>query len=163
MRLSGIVISLMTMYLTRLIVRSAIHSPVAVPSMFDLDQEVAKAHQSVTETESQARAIEARIRKIDGAGPLLPARGYGRPVDTAAIANGLTLRSLIAKKDPELASYLGVGSDLAIREEEEREARRLRVQALGMETEKLRQQNEEARRNREVRHAMPSWQKGYRS
>ena len=119
--------------------------------MFDLDQEVAKAHQSVTETESQARAIEARIRKIDGAGPLLPARGYGRPVDTAAIANGLTLRSLIAKKDPELASYLGVGSDLAIREEEEREARRLRVQALGMETEKLRQQNEEARRNREVR------------
>ena len=131
--------------------------------MFDLDQEVAKAHQSVTETESQARAIEARIRKIDGAGPLLPARGYGRPVDTAAIANGLTLRSLIAKKDPELASYLGVGSDLAIREEEEREARRLRVQALGMETEKLRQQNEEARRNREVRHAMPSWQKGYRS
>ena len=131
--------------------------------MFDLDQEVAKAHQSVTETESQARAIEARIRKIDGAGPLLPARGYGRPVDTAAISKGLTLRSLIAKKDPELASYLGVGSDLAIREEEEREARRLRVQALGMETEKLRQQNEEARRNREVRHAMPSWQKGYRS
>ena len=131
--------------------------------MFDLDQEVAKAHQSVTETESQARAIEARIRKIDGAGPLLPARGYGRPVDTAAIANGLTLRSLIAKKDPELASYLGVGSDLAMREEEEREARRLRVQALGMETEKLRQQNEEARRNREIRDAMPLWQKGYRA
>ena len=131
--------------------------------MFDLNEEVAKAHQNVTETENQARAIEARIRKIDGAGPLLPARGYGRPVDTATIANGLTLRSLIAKKDPELASYLGVGSDLAMREEEEREARRLRVQALGMETEKLRQQNEEARRNREVRHAMPSWQKGYRS
>ena len=63
------------------------------------------------------------------------------------------------QEDPELASYLEVGSDLAIREEE-REARRLRVQALGMETEKLRQQNEEARRKREVRHAMPSWQKG---
>ena len=131
--------------------------------MFDLNEEVAKAHQSVTETENHARAIEARIRKIDGAGPLLPARGYGRPVDTAAIAKGLNLRSLIARKDPELASYLGVGSDLAMREEEEREARRLRVQALGMETEKLRQQNEEARRNREVRHAMPSWQKGYRA
>ena len=56
--------------------------------MFDLNEEVAKAHQNVTETENQARAIEARIRKIDGAGPLLPARGYGRPVDTAAIANG---------------------------------------------------------------------------
>ena len=124
--------------------------------MFDLNEEVAKAHQSVTETENHARAIEARIRKIDGAGPLLPARGYGRTVDTAAIAKGLNLRSLIARKDPELASYLGVGSDLAMREEEEREARRLRVQALGMETEKLRQQNEEARRNREVRHAMPS-------
>ena len=131
--------------------------------MFDLDQEVAKAHQSVTETESQARAIEARIRKIDGAGSLLPARQYGKPIDTAAIAKGLTLRSLIARKDPELASYLGVGSDLALREEEEREARRLRAQALGMETEKLRKQNEEARRNREIRDAMPLWQKGYRA
>ena len=131
--------------------------------MFDLNQEVAKAHQSVTETENVARQIEGRIRQIDGAGRLLPARKYGKPIDTAAIANGLTLRSLIAKKDPELASYLGIGSDLAIREEEEREARRLRAQALGMETEKLRQQNEEARRNREVRHAMPSWQKGYRA
>ena len=131
--------------------------------MFDLNQEVAKAHQSVTETENVARQIEGRTCQIDGAGRLLPARTYGKPIDTAAIAKGLTLRSLIAKKDPELASYLGVGSDLAIREEEEREARRLRVQALGLETEKLRQQNEEARRNREVRHAMPSWQKGYRS
>ena len=80
--------------------------------MFDLDQEVANAHQSVTETESQARAIEARIRKIDGAGPLLPARGYGRPVDTAAISKGLTLRSLIAVKDPQLASYLGISFGL---------------------------------------------------
>ena len=103
--------------------------------MFDLDQEVAKAHQSVTETESQARAIEARIRKIDGAGPLLPARGHGKPIDTAAIAKGLTLRSLIAVKDPQLASYLGIATDAHIREEEEREARRLRAQALGMETE----------------------------
>ena len=131
--------------------------------MPDLDQEVAKAHQSVTETESQARAIEARIRKIDGAGPLLPARGYGRPVDTAAIAKGLTLRSLIAVKDPQLASYLGIATDAHVREEEEREARRLRAQALGMETEKLRKQNEEARRNREIRDAMPLWQKGYRA
>ena len=131
--------------------------------MFDLNEEVAKAHQSVTETENHARAIEARIRKIDGAGPLLPARGYGRPVDTAAIAKGLNLRSLIARKDPELASYLGVGSDLAMREEEEREARRLRAQALGMETEKLRQRNEAARQEREARAAQPSWVRGYRS
>ena len=131
--------------------------------MFDLDQEVAKAHQSVTEIESQARAIEARIRKIDGAGPLLPARGYGRPVDTAAISKGLTLRSLIALKDPQLASYLGIGTDAHIREEEEREARRLRAQALGMETEKLRQRNEAARQEREARAAQPSWVRGYRA
>ena len=131
--------------------------------MFDLNEEVAKAHQNVTETENQARAIEARIRKIDGAGPLLPARGYGRPVDTAAIAKGLTLRSLIARKDPELASYLGIGSDLALREEEEREARRLRAQALGMETDKLRQQNEAARQERQHRQYLAPWQHGYRS
>ena len=76
MRLSGIVISSMTMCLIRLIVRSVIHNPVAVPSMFDLDQEVAKAHQSVTEIESQARAIEARIRSAvtkSAARPATPA------------------------------------------------------------------------------------------
>ena len=131
--------------------------------MFDLNQEVAKAHQSVTETENVARQIEGRIRQIDGAGRLLPARKYGKPIDTAAIANGLTLRSLIARKDPELASYLGIGSDLALREEEEREARRLRAQALGMETDKLRQQNEAARQSRQHRQNLAPWQRGYRS
>ena len=68
--------------------------------MFDLNQEVAKAHQSVTETENVARQIEGRIRQIDGAGRLLPARKYGKPIDTAAIAKGLALRSLIASKNP---------------------------------------------------------------
>ena len=51
--------------------------------MFDLNEEVAKAHQNVTETENQARAIEARIRKIDGAGRLLPARKYVKLVNSA--------------------------------------------------------------------------------
>ena len=117
--------------------------------MFDLNEEVAKAHQNDTETENQTRSIEARIGKIDGAGRLLPARQYGNPIDTVAIAKGLTLRSLIAAKDPQLASYLGIASDAHIREEEEREARRLRAQALGMETEKLRQQNAAAALHRE--------------
>ena len=117
--------------------------------MFDLDQEVAKAHQSVTETESQARAIEARIKKIDGADNLLPKRAYGKPIDTAAIARSLTLRSLLAKNDPQLASYLGVGTDAHIRAEEEKEARRLRAQALGMKTEKIRAQNQAAALHRE--------------
>ena len=65
-------------------VHSVTRNPVAVQSMFDLDQEVTRAHQSVTETESQSRAIEDRIRKIDGAARLLPARAYGKPFDTAA-------------------------------------------------------------------------------
>ena len=119
--------------------------------MFDLDQEVAKAHQSVTEIESQARAIEARIKKIDGADNLLPKRAYGNPINTAAIARSrsLTLRSLLAKNDPQLASYLGVGTDAHIRAEEEKEARRLRAQALGMKTEKIRAQNQAAALHRE--------------
>ena len=117
--------------------------------MFDLDQEVAKAHQNVTETETQARAIEARIRKIDGAGPLLPARGYGRPVDTAAIAKGLTLRSLIAKKDPELASYLGVQTGQYAREAEARAARAMQSEAMAMRTARLREQNQQRQLQRE--------------
>ena len=118
-------------------------------SMFDLEKEVATAHINVTEIETQARAIEARIKRIDGAGGLLPPRAFGKPVNTAAIAAGLTLRSLIAREDPQLASYLGIASDVAIREEEEREAKRLRAQALGMKTEKLRAQNEAAALHRE--------------
>lgn len=117
--------------------------------MFDLDQEVAKAHQSVIDTESQAKAIEARIKKIEGAEKLLPSRAYGRPIDTSAIASSLTLRSLLAKKDPQLASYLGVGTDAHIRAEEEKEAHRLRAQALAMETEKIRSQNQAAALHRE--------------
>ena len=149
MRPRGIVILWMMTFLILQSVHSVTRNPVAVQSMFDLDQEVTKAHQSVTETESQSRAIEDRIRKIDGAARLLPARAYGKPFDTAALAKSLTLRSLIAKKDPQLASYLGVGSDLAMREEEEREARRLRAQALGLKTEQIRQKNAAAALHRE--------------
>ncbi len=109
--------------------------------MFDLNKEVAEAHQNVTHAETQARAIETRIKKIDGAAELLPPRGYGRPFDTAALAKSLTLRSLLAKHDPELASYLGVPSDAHIREEEDQEARALRVKSLEAQTERLRRQN----------------------
>ena len=71
MKRIGTVILLMTMYLPRPIVRWAIHDPAAVPSMFDLNQEVAKPRQSVTATENVARQIEGRIRQIDGAMRLL--------------------------------------------------------------------------------------------
>lgn len=117
--------------------------------MFDLDQEVAAAHLSVTEIENQARQIEDRIKRIDGAGEMLPVRAYGHPVSTAAIAKQLTLRSLIATKDPQLASYLGIATGHDRREEEKRETKRLRSEALLMQTERLRAKNEGAAKQRE--------------
>ena len=41
------------------------------------------------------------------AAKLLPLRRYGDPVDEAAIATNLTLRSLIAKNNPKLAAVGG--------------------------------------------------------
>ena len=56
-------------------------------------------------------SFEARIRRIDGAARLMPARIYGRPIDRDAIVKSLTLRGLIAQKDRHLAAYLGISID----------------------------------------------------
>jgi hypothetical protein len=52
-----------------------------------------KAYQSASQVKTQARQLEARIAKIDGAKHLLPARRYGQPVDMTKIRSNLTLAS----------------------------------------------------------------------
>ena len=76
-----------------------------------LETDIQTASEEQEALETTAREIEARIRKIDGAARLMPARAYGKPVDRDAIANSLTLRSLIAQKDRHLAAYLGISMD----------------------------------------------------
>jgi hypothetical protein len=127
--------------------------------MTQLDQAIDAAHNEAERIENDARAIEARIIK---AGALPPARPYGRPVDPAAIAKNLTLKSVLQRRDPALAAYLGVGSDLQRRRDEEEATRALQAESLRMKTEQARQQNQAAAAQR-YRQQMAPLPTGWRS
>ena len=106
-----------------------------------IDDQIKVSFQSASQVETQARQLEARIVKIDGAKCHLPARRYGHPVDLNKIRSNLTLTSLIAQDSAELSHYCGIDPSLRHCMDEEREAQAMRVEALCMQTEALRQQN----------------------
>jgi len=107
----------------------------------NLDTQISQAHADAEATEQQARHLEARIIRT---GAALPKRQYGSPLNPEALKQNLTARSLICKRDPELASFLGLQDGSYRREAEEREARILQGKALEMQTEALRQRNQAA-------------------
>jgi hypothetical protein len=111
-----------------------------------LEQLIEAAHSDAERDENDARAIEARIV---AAGGVPPTRPYGRPVSGDDIRKNLTLASLLQRKDPKLAAYLGVGSDHQRRREEEAAARQMQAEALRLQTERLRQVNAASARYRE--------------
>jgi len=117
--------------------------------MNDLDAMIDASHRQVEEVENTARSLEARICRIPGADRHLPLRQYGSPVNPADIKKNLTLRSLISKNDPSLASYLGLQDGSHRRREEEQQARILQAQRLQMLTEQARTQNQAASQRRE--------------
>jgi hypothetical protein len=112
--------------------------------METLDKEISRAHAAAEEAESQARALEARICRIPGAAPLLPRRRYGAQLDANEVRKNLTLSSLIARTDHELAAYLGCASGEHRRREEEAAAAALQAEALRMQTEQIKARNEAA-------------------
>ena len=114
-----------------------------------IDDQIKASYQSASQVETQARQLEARIAKIDGAKRHLPSRRYGQPVDMAKIRSNLTLTSLIAQDSAELAHYCGIDPGIRHRIDEEKEARAMAGQALQMRTERLRKANESAARLRE--------------
>lgn len=118
--------------------------------MMDLDCAVTQAHQAAEQAEDQARQIEARIAQIPGAARLLPRRRYGSPVDSAAIQKNLTLSSLLAKNDPQLAAYLGCANGSHRTAEAERQARLEAADRMAQRTAQLRDRNQAARQQREA-------------
>ena len=114
-----------------------------------IDDQIKASYQSASQVETQARQLEARIAKIDGAKRHLPSRRYGQPVDMAKIRSNLTLTSLIAQDSAELAHFCGIDPAIRHRIDEEKEARALAAQALQMRTERLRESNERAAKVRE--------------
>lgn len=109
--------------------------------MTDLDVQIDAAHRQAQEIENQARQVEARIV---AAGGTPPTRQYGRPVDPAAIKQNLTLVSVLNRRDPSLASFLGVQTGDYIRQAEERATREMQAQSLALKTEQARAQNQAA-------------------
>ena len=113
-----------------------------------LETDIQTAYEELEAVETTARELEARIRKIDGAARLLPARAYGKPIDRDAISKSLTLRSLIAKKDRHLAAYLGISMDTRTADAEI-EAAKMQAERLRLETQRLREKNQAAPQVRE--------------
>ena len=128
-----------------------------------IDDQIKASYQSASQVETQARQLEARIAKIDGAKRHLPSRRYGQPVDMAKIRSNLTLTSLIAQDSAELAHFCGIDPAIRHRIDEEKEARALAAQSLAMRTEALRQQNQQRQQQVQQRSQLSPWQRGYRS
>jgi hypothetical protein len=106
-----------------------------------LDHQIDAAHHEAQRIESEALAIEARII---AAGGVPPVRRYGTPVSREAVSRNLTTTGLLQRRDPALASFLGVGSDYHLKQQQAAEARRLQVESMQAKTEQLRKQNEAA-------------------
>lgn len=111
-----------------------------------IDQQIDAAHSAAEQTEAEALQIEARIVR---AGGIPPVRQYGKPVSAADIARNMTLTGLINSRDPALASFLGIQTGSHQRRQEEEAARKAAAERLQVQTEALRQQNDQARFQRE--------------
>ena len=117
-----------------------------------LDYQIDAAHHDAQRIENEALAIEARILK---AGATPPTRPYGKPVSREAVSRNLTTTGLLQRRDPELATYLGIGSDYHLKQQQAAEARRLQVESMQAKTEQLRKQNEAAAEARFRRQLSP--------
>ena len=120
-----------------------------------LDKEITRAHTAAEEAENTARQLEARIARIPGAARLLPLRRYGAPVDAAEVRRNLTLSSLIARADHQLAAYLGCASGEHRRREEEAAAAAMQAEALRLKTQQIKARNEAAAADRFRRQLNP--------
>ena len=131
--------------------------------MTDIQSKFKEAQASITSVETEARAIESELNTIPGVKGRLPNRQYGTAINTAALAQNITVTALINRHRPDIAAYLGLQDGGNVRREEEREAQKLRAEALRMRTEQLAARNAAARQQREQRQQLAPWQRGYRS
>ena len=118
--------------------------------MNDLNSTIDAAYQEADLVEATARQIEARIIAAGGR-PLL--RQYGKSVDTAAIKQNLTLVSQLNRRDPKLATYLGVQSGYQQQLEEQQAQRKAAAEAMQAATAALKERNDANADNR-YRHAI---------
>ena len=131
--------------------------------MTDIQSKFKEAQASIISVETEARAIESELNAIPGVKGRLPNRQYGTALNTAALAQNITITALINRHRPDIAAYLGLQDGGNVRREEEREAQKLRAETLQMQTEQLAARNAAARQQRDQRQQLAPWQRGYRS
>ena len=131
--------------------------------MTDIQSKFKEAQASITSVETEARAIESELNTIPAVKGRLPNRQHGTAVNTSSLAKNITVTALINRHRPDIAAYLGLQDGGNVRREEEREAQKLRAEALRMQTEQLAARNAAARQQREQRQQLAPWQRGYRS
>ena len=117
--------------------------------MTDIQSKFKEAQDSITSVETESRAIESELNAIPGVKGRLPNRQYGTALNTAALAQNITVTALINRHRPDIAAYLGLQDGVNVRREEEHEARAMTAKALQMRTERLREANERAAKTRE--------------
>ena len=113
--------------------------------MNDINSTIDAAYAAADETEATARQIEARIIAAGGK-PLL--RQYGKSIDTAAIKQNLTLVSQLNRRDPKLATYLGVQSGYQQKLEAQEAQRKAASDAMQATTAALKERNDANAANR---------------
>jgi len=116
----------------------------------DLSTSIDAAYQQAEDTENIAIQIEARIIAAGGK-PLL--RQYGKPVDADAIKQNLTLVSQLNRRDPKLATFLGVQSGYQQQLELEQAARKAAAERMAAATAALKERNDANAANR-YRHSL---------
>ena len=117
--------------------------------MKDIQTKFKEAQARINSIETEARAIESELNTIPGVKGRLPNRQYGTALNTAALAQNITVTALINRHRPDIAAYLGLQDGGNVRREEEREARAMAAKALQIRTERLKEANERAARLRE--------------
>ena len=118
--------------------------------MNDLNATIDAAYQQAADTENAAIQIEARIIAAGGR-PLL--RQYGKPVDATAIKQNLTLVSQLNRRDPKLATFLGVQSGYQQQLELEQAQRKVAAERMQAATAALKERNDANTANR-YRHSL---------
>ena len=131
--------------------------------MKDIQTKFKEAQARITSVETEARSIESELNSIPGVKGRLPNRQYGTAVNTAALAQNITVTALINRHRPDIAAYLGLQDGGNVRREEEREAQKLRAESLRMQTEALRAKNQAAAQERQHRQSLAPWQRGYQA
>ena len=118
----------------------------------ELDAKIARSHINAEKVEEEAKALENKIlENYEVKKDMLPPRTWGQPYDPSKFS--MSLKFLIEKHQPEVASYLGFNSGYHSRQAEIEEARKEAATRMAEQTEKLKEQNAEQRRVREWRSA----------